>query len=281
MNGRIAKEEDKGYSNLPVIGRIKVGEIVENGAKSYPRSLDYFKATGKYASKFYEVFEDKPNKIEIIFVSDDIRSVCEEKYELRGSDGRLHGEGDGITFEIWDGEKYVSYPKEGNESRIKEASKNCGSRKGWEATLTLRFIIPKISGVMGVWQLVTKGAASSIPGIINAFDTVLHHAGTVQMIPFDLQVEMVKSQKPGKASRFPVIKLVPNIGTENLDTVRNYLQQGGNVLGIRKLVNSKESLQIEGEVDGHKQAEILYGDKEEFIGSNWEEEIEEDSPFNS
>lgn len=251
MNGRIKRTEENTNSNLPVIGKIKVGEIVKNAqGKEYPRSLDYFKATGKYASKFYEVYGEKPNKVEVIFASDDLRAVCNETYELRGSDGRLHGRGDGETFKIWDAQSkgYKTYQKETHKDFIKDASKNCSSRKGWEATLTLRFIIPKISGVMGVWQLTTKGAASSIPGIIKAYDTVLHMAGTVQMIPFDLQVEMVTSQKPGSASKFPVIQLVPNIDTDNMETVRNYISSGGNVLGVRQLLNGEEPKALTGEV---------------------------------
>lgn len=251
MNGRIKRDEESTNSNLPVIGKIKVGEIVKNAqGKEYPRSLDYFRATGKYATKFTEVCGEKPSKIQIIFASDDIQAVCDEKYELRGRDGRLYGRGDGEEFKIWDSQKerYLKYEKEKDAEFIKQSAKNCGSQKGWEATLTLRFIIPKISGVMGVWQLTTKGAASSIPGIIKAYDTVLHFAGTVQMIPFDLQVEMVTSQKPGSKSRFPVVQLIPNVDTDNMQTVRNYLSSGGSVMGVPQLLSGEEPKALTGEV---------------------------------
>lgn len=263
MEGRIIRDEETGYSNLPIIGKIKVGALIERNGKTYPTSLDYFRADGKYAQKFIDAYPGKPNKIQIIFASDDITSVCDEKYELRGADGRLWGTGDGYTFRIWDKDEYKIYTKDKDASFIKSVSRQCGSKKGWESSLTLRFIIPKISGVMGVWQFTTKGSASSIPSIIKAYDTVLHFAGTVQMIPFDLQVDMVTSQKPGSKSKFPVISLVPNIDTDNLDTVRTYLRDGGNILGVRKLLS------------GDVQKSL----PEITIEDNWEEVIDEDLPF--
>lgn len=248
MNGRIIRDEQNNHSNLPVIGKIKVGEKTEKG---YPTSLDYFKASGKYASKFNEVYPGKPNKIQIIFASDDIASVCNEAYELRGKDGRLYGRGNGEVFEIWDSQEkmYQTHTKDLHADIIKKAPKDCRSPKGWQATLTLRFIIPKIKGVMGVWQLTTKGAKSTIPQIIKAYDFVLHHAGTVQMIPFDLEVEKVKSQKPGSKSVFPVINLIPNIDEDNMTTVRNYIEDGGSVMGVRNLLNGDgEAKALNGEV---------------------------------
>lgn len=258
MSGRIIREEQDSHSTLPVIGRIKVGEVVERNGKQYPTSLDYFKASGKYASKFNEVYPNQPSKIQIVFASDEIESVCNEEYELRGKDGRLYGKGDGETFKIWDNqsEKYIQYTKEDNADLIKQAPKECRSPKGWQATLTLRFIIPKISGVMGVWQLTTKGAKSTIPQIIKAYDFVLHHAGTVQMIPFDLEVEKVKSQKPGSPSVFPVIKLIPNIDEENMQTVRNYLDKGGSVMELRNVLQGEQPKALTGEV-GFEEPEIF------------------------
>ena len=77
-------------------------------------------------------------------------------------------------------------------------------------TLTLRFIIPAVRGVVGVWQFSTKGAASSIKNIRNSFDGVQVMRGTVRNTVFDLSVQFAKSNKPGVSSRYPVVSMVAN-----------------------------------------------------------------------
>lgn len=220
---------------LPTIGKIKVGVKNEAGI---PRSLDYFIASGKYKSRFDQVYFDKPNKIEIFFLSDNLREVCNERFELRGKDGRLYGKGDGDEFYIWNEKKgdYIKYYTSKNLQFIKDLKKRCESPNGWQRVLTLRFIIQKIKGVFGVWQFETKGKNSSIPQIIKAFDGILENLGTIRMIPFDLIVDKVKSQKPGQVRIFPSVKLIPNISAGNVDQVREFLESGGQVAKIPQLL---------------------------------------------
>lgn len=259
MKGRILNREKKeGKANLPIIGRLKVGEKTEGG---YPRSLDYFKATGKYAQKFNEAYPGKVNQIKIFFASDDIKSVCDERYELWGGDGRKWGEGDGKEFKVWDmkEEQYLVKTKEEDEQYLKNIVKQCKSSGGWQPVLSIRFIIPKIPGVMGLWQLDTKGKESSMPEIINSFDMLLENLGTVRMVPFDLLVEKVKSKKPGKASVYPVIRLVPNIDTEGIETVRNFLDSGGDIAKLPQMLGSEiPALKGRGtkEIAGMKEDEV-------------------------
>jgi len=54
--GRIEKSEQT--NKLPVIGKIKVGEVAISSktGKPYPISLDYFKPYGKYESMFYSAY---------------------------------------------------------------------------------------------------------------------------------------------------------------------------------------------------------------------------------
>ncbi|MGF2526019.1 hypothetical protein ACQUW0_27255, partial [Ralstonia pseudosolanacearum] len=76
--------------------------------------------------------------------------------------------------------------------------------------LTLRFIVPAIRGVVGVWVLNTKGRASSVKNLRDSFDSVQAMRGTVTTSVFDLSVHFHKSNKPNQNSRYPVLELVCN-----------------------------------------------------------------------
>jgi len=227
--GRIRRNEPQSAGIIPVIGKLKIGEKVKKGTKEYPVSLDYFKADGKYAALFHSEehgYGEKPSVIQVAFVSDDIKHVCDERFEMRDAGGRLYGTGDGELFSIWDEklEGYADFYASEHEGLMDRVAKKTG--KPWQAVITLRFLIPEIKGVIGVWQLSSKGAASSIPAIRQSFDYVMELAGTVIGVPFDLSVEKVKSQKPGAKSVFPVLSLIPNISTGHLETVRRFLEAG-------------------------------------------------------
>ena len=98
--------------------------------------------------------------------------------------------------------------------------KQSPAKKGWEISLILRFIIPKIRGIAGYWQFSTKGDASTIPQVRNIFDTMLERRGSVQGMIFDLNVKFAKSNKPGITSKYPVVSLVPNHSEENIAMVK-------------------------------------------------------------
>lgn len=186
-------------------------------------------ATGKYASVFNQAFGDKPKKLEIFFISNDAEQSCFERYECRDNAGKLAGHADGKDFFLWDLEK-KRYIVEDNKEKLKAAGK-------WQPVLTIRFVIPKINTVFGLWELSTKGDKSSIPAIRDTFDTVLNGAKTVIGVPFDLTVEKVKSQKPGEKSLFPVITMVCNIGASNLKLLSDYALKGGTVNQLQALSN--------------------------------------------
>ena len=124
--------------------------------------------------------------------------------------------GDGSTFEIWDGKKYAPYSVERIPDIMEQVAKRNPKKprnendNGWDITLTLRFIVPAVRGVVGVWQFSTKGAASSIKNIRNSFDGVQAMRGTVRNTVFDLSVQFAKSNKPGVSSRYPVVSMVAN-----------------------------------------------------------------------
>ena len=215
MGGRIYRpEQGAAILELPEIGRLHIGkkQAGQNG-REYPVSVDYFIPSGKYAALFTQALGDKPETIQIVFPSDDAAKVCNERYEYRDDKGALVARGDGRTFEIWDGKKYAPYGIEQYPDIMAQIAANNPTKRGadnWDIVLTLRFIVPAVRGVVGVWQFSTKGRASSIKNIRESFDGVHLMRGTVTQTVFDLSVQFAKSNKPGVNSRYPVVSLVAN-----------------------------------------------------------------------
>lgn len=224
MRGRISRpDREINRVVLPRVGFIKVGM---KNAKGYPQSVDYFVPSGKYAGLFTQAYGDRPQTIQIVFPDDDAEKVCREEYQYRDDAGKLIAWGDGETFNVWDGERYKElsakdYPKlmQGVARKFPNRFVRAGG-DGWQVTLTLTFIIPLVRGVAGVWQFVTKGAASSIPGIRDTFDAMLSERGFVKGIIWDMNVQFAKSQKPGETSRYPVVSIVPNESEGNVAKVK-------------------------------------------------------------
>lgn len=248
MTGRIVRSEPQG-ARLPLLGKIKIGEkaISKNG-KEYPVSTDYFIAKGKYESLFNEVYGEKPNRIQVVFISDNIKDVCDESYQFRDHQGRLLAEGDG---EIWKAFNSKTDRYDYGVTATLEEMQTSFAGATLSTLLTLRFLLPKIRGVFGGWQFTTKGVHSSIPAIRDTFDQVQATAGTVINIPFDLIVEKVQSQKPGAKSVFPVVSLIPNLSQENLEMLSEYVESGQRFKGILteerllQLTGNKQIAQLE------------------------------------
>lgn len=222
--GRVIRDTPN-TGKLTEIGKIKIGDKKLNkSGKEYPVSLDYFRATGDYANLFYEKFGDKCSNIPIVFVSDDLDVVCNEEYVIRDGGGRKVGSGDGKNWMIYDAPTETYLPK---HITLHEASK-LGKV---HLTLTLRFLITDIK-VLGYWRFETRGELSSIPQVRDTFDFVQKEAGTIIQIPFDLQVKKVKSQKPGVASMYPVVSLIPNLSPQSIEKLYNFLEAGNKVRGM-------------------------------------------------
>ena len=237
MAGRLVKSEVR--PGIGIVGKIKIGEKrVNEKGKEYPAALDYFRADAplQYAALFREAFGEKPNKIEIIFISDDLTHACNLQYELRGDKGGLFAKGDGETFQVFNVDHWSTWTKDmlvekygSIEAFLKASEKHCMSFAGWETRLTLRFMIPKIKGLLAEWQLSTKATKSSIGQITGAFDLVMNFAGTVINVPFDLTVQLAKSDAHGSKNKFPVIQLIPNASYDNLRLLRSFVDSGQEV----------------------------------------------------
>lgn len=215
MGGRIYRAEDNGsILELPEIGRLKIGKktVGQNG-KEYPTSTDYFIPTGKYSQLFTQAFGEHPNTIQIVFPDDNPAKVCNERYEYRDNAGALVARGDGQTFEVWNGKRYAPFSISEHPDIMERIATKYPTKRGaenWDVVLTLRFIIPAVRGVVGVWQLSTKGKASSVRNIRESFDGVQILRGSVTQTAFDLSVQFAKSNKPGVTSKYPVLSLVAN-----------------------------------------------------------------------
>lgn len=229
--GRIIRSETAPLK-LPLLGRIKVGMKMEKKNKDgkmieYPTSLDHFVSVGKYEAKFREVYGDAPTKIELIFFSPNVADVCSEAYVVRDKAGRLVAEGDGETWRCWSESRqdYVF-----GETTLEEVEKKYEQKA--KVTLTLRFILPRIPSVYGIWQFSTGGAKSTIPALRDTFDKVLEAAGPLIVnVPFDLHVEKVKGNRPGETRIFPVVSLIPNMSQESLDLVAKFAEEGMKIRG--------------------------------------------------
>ena len=215
MGGRIYRpEQGVAILELPEIGRLHIGkkQMGQNG-REYPVSVDYFIPSGKYAGMFTAALGDKPASIQIIFPDDSPEKVCNERYEYRDDKGALVARGDGQTFEIWDGKKYIPYSVKEYPNIMEQIARNNPTKRGaenWDIVLTLRFIVPAVRGIVGVWQFSTKGKASSVRNIRESFDGVRMMRGTVTQTVFDLSVAFARSNKPGVNSRYPVVSLIAN-----------------------------------------------------------------------
>lgn len=232
MGGRIVRpEQGQSLLELPEVGRLHIGmKQKSQSGKEYPVSVDYFIPSGKYAGVFTNAIGEKPSTIQIVFPDDDPEKVCNERYEYRDDRGALVARGDGKIFEVWDGKRYApfsidQYPDIMNQITAKNPTKR--GTENWDVILTLRFVIPAVRGVVGVWQFATKGKASSIKNIRNSFDGVQMMRGTVLGTVFDLSVQFAKSNKPGDNSRYPVVSLIAN--DNRVSEIREAIQQKENL----------------------------------------------------
>lgn len=232
MSGRIVRPESTSMPEFPEIGRLHIGmKQISKSGKEYPVSVDYFIPTGKYAALFTKELGEKPQTIQVIFPSDDAEKVCNEQYQYRDDKGALVARGDGHTFEVWNGKVYAPYTIEDYPNIMQLIAENNPTKRedNWDIVLSMKFIVPAVRGVVGVWGLTTKGRASSVRNIRESFDAVQMMRGTVVTSAFDLSVHFHKSNKPNDTSRYPVLSLVAN---------------DNRVSDIKELIQQKENLSL-------------------------------------
>ena len=219
---------------LPEAGRIKIGEkVLSKGGKEIPKSIDYFRATGTFAEHFHKVFGPKPDKLTIVFISDNISDSCNEEYAC-WDNGKRWGWGDGETFNVWNStmKQYEVVDKEHSSLKGKK----------WDIMLTLRFVIPEMKGVLGHWVFATKGAKTTIPSIVKSFDFIKERMGTVIGVPFELVVEKGKGYSPGEPRQYSKVKLIPCFSEEYMIKVKDFLSSGKSLTEIAPLMISEAKM---------------------------------------
>lgn len=223
MKGRIITPETN-KPQFPEAGRLHIGMKMAKNGREYPVSVDYFIPAGKYPAIFTKYMGERPSSLPILFFDDDPAVSCDEHFIYRDDAGKKVAEGDGFEFLIWNGTKRVACSVEKYPNIMEIVAQKFPTKKGmesWEMEMTMRFLIPQVEGIFGYWQFSTKGAASSIRNIRNAFDSVKLYRGSVKGVPFDLSVAFAKSDHPGAQSRYPVVTLVANMN--RVDEIREAL----------------------------------------------------------
>lgn len=230
MTGRIqSRKSESAASTLPEIGKVKIGEkATGKTGTEYPRSLDYFKPAGNFANEFTMKYGDKPTKLSVCFISDDLNEVCNERYESWVK-GKRWGWGDGSMFTVWD--QTAKESKGAYIENLPAADARVKALK-WDVMLTLRFVLLELKGIMGYWRFETKAKATTIPSVVKAFDFVRERANTIIGFPFNLIIERKTGYNPGEAKSYPVVTLVPNFSQDALIAVREYIEAGGQISKI-------------------------------------------------
>ena len=252
---RIIRNNAQPSASLSVIGSVKVGEKSERGL---PRSTDYFvfsSENAEYIKFVTEKYGDKPTTLPITFLSNDMASVCNHRYELRGKDGKRIAYGNGQEFQKAQKQGYtvvdVPVRPHAPEAWMKQEEEAAGAE--WKEVLTLRFYIVGVP-ILGVWKFETKAKESTIPSIIQTVDTVMNVAGRISEIPFDLSVKKVTSDKAGAKNTYPVVSLTCNLSADAAQKVRDLPQNAyfgrlneGMLLGTGAPVQNSNTTEAEAE----------------------------------
>lgn len=234
---------------FPRIGKLKIGIKTD---QDYPKSIDYFRATGKYAAMFHDIFGEKPNEIDIVFPpfknEDDILSHYYRYYKASG----LYCMGDGETAH------------RANDKGIMEEREcpceHLDSNGKCSESLRLTFMVPKIP-VIGVWQLTTRSANTRL-NTFSSLHLIRAFSGTIAGIPMSMSVAFEKVNIAGNPNKFPVITITPKVTPEQILQIK-----AGDTPGIiyKRLIANIEPEKVKEAEIVTEQSEKSLEPKETFI----------------
>lgn len=205
---------------LGIIGKVKVGKLVEKGNKTFPVSLGHFRATSnvaQYEQMFNNLYQES-SLLPIMFGENDDEFNINHVYEIRDSTGRVYSYGNGEDYFVSVKEGFKMFEKSCILSKYgtieaflnKSTSYLSTSRykAQWMEVLTIRFVIPNMP-ILGAWELRTMASKSSIDQIIGSYDLAKNiSGGEIKSVPFFLRVQKVKSNRVLDQNRvYPVISL--------------------------------------------------------------------------
>lgn len=228
-------EELSQERRFPRLGKIKIGiKVTAKNKKGedieIPKSIDYFRATGRYANLFHKVYGEKPSVIDIVFPLDDIKNILSFYYRSYKSGG-LWCFGDGVIAN-----------RVNDEGKLAERDCPCEILEKGDCSENLRitFLLPKVP-VIGVWQLQTK----SINTRLNSFsqlDIVRAMGKRIAGIPMSMSVQFEKGALVGSKTKFPVVTITPQVNLQDLIEIGKKDLTAGET--FRQLME-KEPIQLE------------------------------------
>jgi hypothetical protein len=202
-------------SRFREVGRIRTGEVVEKGGKSYPARLDNFRLTssdrdaleaaavryGGTVEPWKEAFElyTESDRLDVMLPPRGAAEPYSLWYEL-WSGGGIQRRCDGTTMVAGGDEDNDSLCQCDPEARL------CAP------TMRVPFLLPDLPG-LGTWRLETKSynAAAEMPGALNLLATWAQQGRPTRGV---LRLEKRETKHEGKKRQFTVPVLDP-VGTLN------------------------------------------------------------------
>lgn len=188
-----------GPRQLPSLGRIRLGVMVEKNGKTYPKEIDYFRIDPKTESEelskelvdaFHGKFGEEPKTIHITLPLSDEEAVLNTWYRRYGSGEVLQCKGDGVkatcpTEKFAEGLNITG--KEGNKFVVDCNGTDCGyfQAKKCNRRAMLQFLIPSIPGG-GTW-ITSTSSLTSINNILGTLSLLKATAGYFDMVEMILE----------------------------------------------------------------------------------------------
>lgn len=275
---------------LPRIGKIHLGvkATAKGGSgKQYPKAVAWFEVHGddttpmEAAAAFLDVYGEKPEEIDVVFISNDPKHLPDPWYKAYGGSTGLVCKGNGETaLARWDlardgqrppgvegGTWMTTQTKEPVRLEIPCLAEECPmmQSKKCRIVMNLQVMLPEVRGI-GVWQIDT----SSYNTIHNILDNVemlkIALPGGIAGVPLKLRRVPMRVHPEGEAKgkTVHVLELAqPNVTYNELVEARQAVQVKmleasgeagpiqGNMLAPPEIVDTEtpDNLQEESDVD--------------------------------
>ena len=209
----------------PIVGKIKIGEKVNNNGKTYPKSTDHFlikfdqpmfqKAVGDHFNS------QKIASIPIRFATANDDFNIYNALEVRDSSGKLYAytdldklfvankerKGDAyldVTAQAIERQKSIEAAVQAICQTLSTEKYKCEAKE----VLRLRFSLAN-TDLQGCFELRTSASKSSIQGIVDAYEASKNSLGDITEARFMLSVKMHTSNRSGISSVYPVLQMIP------------------------------------------------------------------------
>lgn len=236
---------------MPRIGKIHLGVKATakgDSGKQYPKAVAWFEVHGddttpmEAATAFFDVYGEKPEEIDVVFISNDPKHLPDPWYKAYGGSTGLICKGNGETaLARWDlardgqrppgvegGTWMTTQTKEPVRLEIPCLAEECPmmQAKKCRIVMNLQVMLPEVRGI-GVWQIDT----SSYNTIHNILDNVellkLALPGGIAGVPLKLRRVPMRVHPEGeaKAKTVHVLELAqPNVTYNELVAARAAVQ---------------------------------------------------------